>query len=143
MAITIFHLFFTASSSAAAASFLAASRVSTGFVGSCARAVAPLSKRPNSTVLASMRAYIGIRPPFLGVYMLLTTHHCPGDTPGILGKGVGLVNRRKQTNNLPGLSGGEKPGAEVLVLRPAVLRTPIASLAGWSARYFAVFPGIG
>src|SRR6266571_2357547 len=65
MAITIFHLFFTASSSAAAASFLAASRVSTGLVGSCARAVVPLSKSPNSTVLASMRAYIGMRPPFL------------------------------------------------------------------------------
>src|SRR5882724_13669204 len=31
-----------------------------------------------------------------------------------LGKGVGLVNRRKQTNNLPGLSGGEKPGVEAL-----------------------------
>jgi len=52
--------------------------------------------------------------------MLLITYRWPGGTPGILGKGVGLVNRRQQTNNLPGLLGGEKPGAEALVLRTAI-----------------------
>src|SRR5213595_2449912 len=112
MAITIFHLFFTASSSAAAASFLAASRVSTGFVGSCARAVVPLSKSPNSTVLASIRASIGMRPPFLWcVHALDHLSLARGYARHLRQRGRPCQSA-EQTNNLPGLLGGEKPGAE-------------------------------